>query len=99
MVSKIRRNIADPQPTLRAGIICMRLKKWFQWIAELPIPALVLLGDRPAIVAGMVMERVDQIAMRGSVIRLDLEGVAIRGNRFVQLSAVLQRNAQITESF
>ena len=40
----------------------MRRDESFQRIAELPIPALVLLGDRPVrVIARMIMERENQI--------------------------------------
>ena len=69
-----------------------------EWTLELSIPAVVLFGDRRAVIIRMEMEREDQVTMRQSVFWLKLKRPAKCANGFVQLPLVLECVAQIVVS-
>jgi len=54
---------------------------------------LLLLGDGRAVITGMIVEGVNQTAMRRNVVWLDLERIAIRGDGFIELTSSTQRIA------
>ena len=67
----------DPAaPPIRVAVVGMRLEELFERIAELTIPAPVLLGDRSLVVVRMKVQRIHQIAPRGREFRRALERAA-----------------------
>ena len=73
MLAEIRRNVSDPQFPLGIAIIGVRLNKFLERLGMLLVPAAVFLENRAGIEAGMKMQGVDQIAVRGCKIRLEPE--------------------------
>ena len=73
----------------------MRPDELRQGRGVLLVPAAVFFVEGLGIVAGAENLGVDQVAVRLGIVRLQFQGPAVAGDRFVQLPLVLEGDAQV----
>ena len=70
MGSEICGDIPHPEPTIRVGIVGMRLDQLCKRLGMMSVPEQVLLQNRLGIAAWVVKKREDKIAVSLGIVRL-----------------------------
>jgi hypothetical protein len=70
MLAQIGRDIADAQSALGIAIVGVWPDELLQRLSVLPIPAAIFVGDAPSVVAGMIMDGENCVAVGFGIVRL-----------------------------
>src|SRR5271170_7760020 len=95
MFAEIRGDITNSQPTVWIAIIGMRLNERSERFRVLAVPVGGFVGDRPRVVAGMKLNREDQIAVKVHRVGLESDRLAKRVDRLTNFTTVLQGITEI----
>src|SRR5271155_2268170 len=99
MLAKIRREVADPQPTVRIAVIGMGLNEFPQRLAMPPVPDSILFKDGLRVESGIELHREYEIAGDRGVAGVECDGPAIGGDGLTHFSLVLKDSGEITVSY
>jgi hypothetical protein len=86
MVVEVGRDITDAQPPVGRAVVGMGPGGLRQGLGDPLVPVEVFGVDRPGIVAGAEVERVEQIALRPGIVRLQMECASEAGDRVFDLA-------------
>ncbi len=78
------RDISDPQPPIGRAIVRVGRIRGGERIGMPSAPGAVLGKQRRRVIARMIVERVEQIAVQPGIVGCQLDGLAMRGDGFVQ---------------
>ncbi len=99
MNAKIRGDIADAQSSIRIATVGTRSDELPERFGMPPVPAAQFLVNHVSIADGMNLETVDQVAVCIRIVRLEPEGLSIRGNCLIQLPGAEQDIPEIVVRF
>src|SRR3954465_766864 len=90
MLAKIRRHVANPQPSLGIAPVEVAAGTLGEGSRVLRVPSLMLLRDGFVVVPRMKVGCVEQIAMRINEIGTERNGLAERRDRLIQSTTLLE---------
>jgi hypothetical protein len=95
VLAKIRRNISNPQSTIGAAVILVRLNILAQWHGMAAIPIREFARNRMIIKSGVIVQRKDEIGVGLRRARIENDRLAIGLDGPIHLASLTQEGAEI----